>query len=242
MVLNVHTRSYDTEGDLHNHDFVQVVLPLSGALDIEVDGRGARLGGDTCAFVASGARHTQAGLQANASLVLETPSDLLPAEVFDDLSARRFFRMSTAMAHLIDFARLSPDGLLGAAQDSAAMAQLLVSTLGQGAPHPDPLADLRRAIQRAPGQDWTPANMAAHVGLSRSALYRLMRQSEDTPQRFVTALRLEAAQSAIHAGRASLAEIAHACGFSDQSALTRAMRRELDVTPGALRQDGTPGQ
>ena len=244
MVLNIHTRSYDTEGDLHSHDFVQVVLPLSGTLDIEVDGRGARLGGETCAFVTSGARHTQAGLRENASLVLETSPDLLPVEVFDDLAMRRFFRMSTAVAHLVDFARLSPAPLQGGSQDGAALARLLVSALGDSAPDPDPIADLRRVILRAPGDDWTPQRLAAHLGVSRSALYRLMAQEHATPQRFVTRTRLEAAQRAIRSGHAGLAEIAHATGFSDQSALTRAMRREWGVTPGGLRHGGetTPGQ
>ncbi|MDT1843101.1 helix-turn-helix domain-containing protein, partial [Acinetobacter baumannii] len=47
--------------------------------------------------------------------------------------------------------------------------------------------------------------------------------------------RLESARGLLAASRRSVADIALACGFADQTSLTRAMRRAFDVTPAAYR-------
>lgn len=36
-------RSYSGEVELHQHDFHQIVLPRSGAMEIELDGRGGKV-------------------------------------------------------------------------------------------------------------------------------------------------------------------------------------------------------
>jgi AraC family transcriptional regulator len=52
-------------------------------------------------------------------------------------------------------------------------------------------------------------------------------------------LRLEAARDALARPGSDLAEVAHACGFADQSHLTRAFRRAFGLTPGAYRRRRT---
>jgi AraC-like DNA-binding protein len=51
----------------------------------------------------------------------------------------------------------------------------------------------------------------------------------------VAALRLERAMARLAASDATIAEIALSCGYSDQSALTRALKRRHGVTPAAYR-------
>ena len=51
-------RSYSGEVELHEHDFLQIVLPQSGSMDIEVDGQGGRIDASQGVVIAAGARHT----------------------------------------------------------------------------------------------------------------------------------------------------------------------------------------
>ena len=74
------------------------------------------------------------------------------------------------------------------------------------------------------------------AGMSASALHASFRSEiGDTPARFISRERLRAAIALINDANLSIAEIAVRCGYSDQTALTRAMRRDLGVTPGELR-------
>ncbi|MEZ5921871.1 MAG: helix-turn-helix transcriptional regulator [Parvularculaceae bacterium] len=52
-----------------------------------------------------------------------------------------------------------------------------------------------------------------------------------SPRDYAKAARLERAMAKVAAGAGSLAEIAHACGFYDQSHLCRAFREKLAMTP-----------
>jgi transcriptional regulator GlxA family with amidase domain len=75
---------------------------------------------------------------------------------------------------------------------------------------------------------------AAGVGVSR--LHALFRSELDTsPHAWLLALRLERACAWLAGSARPIADVALAAGFSDQSALTRAMRDSLGVTPAAYR-------
>ncbi|TNC74718.1 helix-turn-helix transcriptional regulator [Rubellimicrobium roseum] len=249
MLPALHVRSYDGVGDLHAHDFVQVVLPVSGELEIEIEGRWARLSPALSAFVAPGAAHAQAGRSFNRSLILDLPEASLPDAVRDGLGHGRFFAPSPGVRRLLDFAALRTGEVEIGEDERAALACLLTGTLSRFGPSPRPLDLLRQAIRRDPAADWHVARLAREAGVSRSGLYRLLAdEGEATPGRLVTRVRLEVALGLITEPRLSLAEVALACGFSDQAALTRAMRRETGRTPGAWRRGtmgpkaGTPGQ
>ncbi|MEX0960525.1 MAG: AraC family transcriptional regulator [Burkholderiales bacterium] len=80
-------------------------------------------------------------------------------------------------------------------------------------------------------------DVADAVHVSGSHLTRLFRRALGvTPYRYLLQMRVENARSllAAGAGRRSLAEIASAVGFCDQSHLTRHCKRLLGATPGQL--------
>ncbi len=56
-----------------------------------------------------------------------------------------------------------------------------------------------------------------------------------SPHQYVLGQRLERARRALLTTDTAIADIAGACGFADQSHLTRTMRRHLGLTPNALR-------
>ena len=80
------------------------------------------------------------------------------------------------------------------------------------------------------------SELAEVTGLSESWLTRAFRQSlGTTPQRWLTALRLEAACTMMEDPAKSLAEIALATGFADQAHLTRSFRAKHGLPPGDWR-------
>lgn len=78
-------------------------------------------------------------------------------------------------------------------------------------------------------------DMASVVGLSRYHFLRAFKTSMGlTPHQYVVGQRVELAKRLITQNRFSLREIAHLCGFGDQSHLTRQFRRITGVTPKAF--------
>ncbi|WP_394827149.1 helix-turn-helix domain-containing protein [Pendulispora albinea] len=81
------------------------------------------------------------------------------------------------------------------------------------------------------------------VGLSMDRFERLVAQVFHlTPRQLLTKIRVEAASRLLREGQASVAAIAHACGYSDHSAFTRNFRATVGLTPRAFRQRLAPGR
>lgn len=93
--------------------------------------------------------------------------------------------------------------------------------------------------------DWIDANLggairlcdlAAVAGLSEFHFHRMFKASRGTsPHKWVLMRRIDAAKTGLQ-GRASIADIAAACGFSCQSHLTRTFRAQTGMTPAMYRQ------
>ena len=73
-------------------------------------------------------------------------------------------------------------------------------------------------------------------GLSPSHFARAFRGSTGMPpHRWLLNRRIEKAKDALHNTQASLAAVATACGFADQSHFTRVFTRFVGISPGAWR-------
>lgn len=219
---------------MHRHDHVQLVLPVIGQLEIEVGGRGGRLDAARAAFVAPGADHVQAGDGANRFLVVDcSPADLGEAAV-ERLRRQVFLPISPAARRLIEFVDLS--GRSMSSTTAWRCTPLLLEALLDVPQAPSRLEVLTRRIEAEPGLDWSVAAMAQAAGVSASRLHALFRSELDqTPQQLLSTLRLRAVQEALASSTKPIAEVAFQAGYSDQSALTRAMRRATGMTPGAYR-------
>jgi AraC-like DNA-binding protein len=78
--------------------------------------------------------------------------------------------------------------------------------------------------------------LARDAGLSVDRFERLVRRIFHlTPRQLLTQARLAAASTLLLDGDQSVADIAHACGYSDQSAFTRQFKAAVGVTPSAYR-------
>jgi AraC-like DNA-binding protein len=238
----IHVRSYGSPSAPDRHGFAQLVLPLSGTLALEIDGRGARLDPLNGAVVAPGAWHAQDSACANRSLIVDFDLD---AAATPDLTARLlerpFCALEPAARKLVDFmAILAGEGVAGPAAGAlAGWLPLLLDRLALDAPRPrSRLAALLARIELDPGLPWHTEAMARSAGLSVSRLHALFREEQGaTPHGWLLALRLARVQDWLAQGDAPIAELALRAGFGDQSALTRALRDATGMTPAAYRRE-----
>lgn len=235
--LALHLRSYGRDPGADRHAYAQLVLPLAGAIRLDIDGHADRLDPLRGACVAPGAWHSQTGDAGNRALILDVAAESLHGAPWERLLERRFMPLGPAARKLVEFM-----GLMGA-QHAAGPATLrgwtplLLDALTLAAPRPaSRLAALLARMEAAPGLAWTTESMANAAGLSVSRLHALFRTELDTsPRAWLQALRLAQARAWLAGTARPIADIALAAGFSDQSALTRALRNATGMTPAAYR-------
>ncbi len=229
-------RSYGVGGVMHRHAHVQFVLPVLGELEIEVGGRGGRLDLARAAFVPEGTDHDQLGRGENRFLVIDCATSDLDEAAVERLSRDPFLTIPAAARRLIEFIDLSRGGDFVPETVTRHGLPLLLGALLAEPERASRLGPLLRRIEAAPGRAWTVERMAAETGMSVSRLHaRFRRELDTTPQRWLTDLRLKAVQERLAGSDVSIAELAFQAGYSDQSALTRALRRATGLTPAAYR-------
>lgn len=234
--LSLDIRSYGQGGAADTHAFAQLVLPLGGSLEMDVEGHGGWLDRTRAAFVAPTARHAQASGSANRFLVVDVDAREFDGQTLERLSARRYLPVSPAAAHLIDYmaATLGDDDV---PQRAALWLPLLLQAIDRTTPTPaSRLATLLATMAANPERDWSATDMAARVGLSVSRLHAVFREELGTsPLAWIAERRLERARQWLAGTRLPLAEIALRCGYADQSAFTRAFGRAHGLAPAAYR-------
>lgn len=231
-------RSYGRSGAAHSHGFAQLVLPLAGAMALEVAGRGGVLRRGTAACVVPGHRHDQEARAANRFVVVDVEAAALGDRRLEQWADQPFLPVSPAAGHLIEYM----GSLLAAGTASSGQATLWLPLLLDALLPDRPaavvprLAGLLAALEADPFRGWSVAEMADRAALSPRRLHALFRQDLGaTPQGWLAGLRLARVQHWLTATDLSVAEIAYRAGYADQSALTRALRRQTGLTPAAYR-------
>jgi AraC family transcriptional regulator len=80
--------------------------------------------------------------------------------------------------------------------------------------------------------------LAEESGYSRAHFLRMFRAATGlTPHQYVLCLRLSRAQECLRQKKASIIDIAMACGFSSQSHMTSVFRHRLEMTPAEFRRN-----
>ncbi|WP_137174429.1 AraC family transcriptional regulator [Massilia sp. HP4] len=234
---DLHLRSYDRVHWGDRHDFAQLVLPVHGDVLLDIGERRGRLDPLHGALVAPGAWHAQSSQGANQSLIVDVDGAAFGHGPWQDLVERPFVALGPAARKLVEFMGL----LAREAAPPRALVQgwvpLLLDTLSLATPRANSrLAALLARIEAAPGLAWTTESMARAANLSVSRLHAVFREELDsTPHAWLLGCRLDRARALLAESHRTVADIALACGFSDQASLTRAMRRAFDTTPAAYR-------
>lgn len=229
-------RSYGDDGAAHRHAHVQFVLPVLGGLEIEIGGLGGRLDLGRAAFVAPDIEHDQLGLGENRFLIVDCDAASIGEAAVERLARDPFLAIPPAARRLIEFLDLSRIDYTVSESVARHGLPLLLDALLAGPARVSRLDPLLRRIEAAPGEAWTVERMAREAGMSVSRLHARFRAELDrTPQGWLTDLRLRGVQARLAGSDAPIARLAFEAGYADQSALTRAMRRAVGLTPAAYR-------
>jgi len=229
-------RSYGPKAYTHAHDHVQVVLPLAGGMAMEVGGRGDEVDVRQGVFIAPGISHTQAANAHNCFLILDCGLEDLGDAGCERLAAQPYLAISAATRQLLDYIELRRVGDVLPHALARHCLPLLLQQLAADAPVAARLRRLLQRIETAPGAAWPVERMAAEVHLSSSRLHALFKRELDTsPQAWLAELRLRKVIEALAESDMPIAALAVDGGWSDQTSLTRAMRRATGHTPAALR-------
>lgn len=236
MFLSLEVRSYERENpNLHHHDHTQLVLPIHGRMEIDVDGRGGCIDQSLAALVTPGSVHSQLTNVDSRFLVLDCAPTTLETLQIGRLAQRIYVPIPPATRRLIEFAEL-----IGNTQLSIAASQLGPLLLSSLSPDTcclsDPMEQLIARLRANPGANWSNEVMAQVTNMSMSQLHQRFRQLfEMSPQAWLTDLRIQEAQRWLRGTSLPISEIALRAGFSDQASLTRTMQRVSATTPAVYR-------
>lgn len=163
-------------------------------------------------------------------------------------------RMFTDSPELLSLGRLAADEVRVPRRGEMLLDGLLNAALGEifatADPEPAQVSGGLAPWQMAAVERLVRTNLSRHVGvaelsdaarLSESWFSHCFRQQTGhTPQRWQAQLRLDVAEEMMADQRLSLAEIAHATGFSDQAHLSRAFRLQHGQPPSTWRRNRFP--
>ncbi len=91
-------------------------------------------------------------------------------------------------------------------------------------------------IHREPERDWTVANLAAEVAMSRSSFSARFTELVGKPaMQYVTEWRMHMATDLLSEEQLSIAEVAVRLGYQSEAAFSRAFKRETGVSPSRAR-------
>lgn len=214
-------RRYGPSPGSHAHAHFQLLVGLDGALELEVDGRGARVGAGDALLVAPGQRHDFFSARGSTCLVLDSHDPLWadcaprPARTAPVNALAGY--LATALAEGRPLAALHGPSLLLEAWQPPRPSTRARRRL-------DWLALARWAQARLDGPLDVPA-LAREALLGPSQFARRCREETGlAPQAWLQRLRLARARQLRDQGLA-VKEVARRTGYRSPSALTAALRR-----------------
>ncbi len=243
-------RRYEGADRAHSHDHHQIVLPLQGWMEMDVDGRQEAVTGRHAAVIPAGRQHHFDVSAENHFLILDvTARDLSFAawppvpgrDLWAVAEAEPFVPLDPAFSRFCGFVanELTAYDQQGWAQDGLSRSLLEALARRMDLPQESEPVALGRAKAFMAARfeqtlDVGDIARAAHVSPSR--LFALFRDHLGTsPQGFLADLRMERAAGLLMKTELSVAQVALAVGYGDQSAFSRAFRRHLGQSPGAYR-------
>lgn len=222
-------RRYGASPGSHSHDHFQVLLGLSGALELEIEGRGLRVAAGGGCVIAPGDRHDFASARGSLCLVLDSSHS----------GWGRCIRPRGPLgpsAQALPLAQYLAGALLQAqplaqAHGPALLREAWLAGTGEGTAR---MASRRRAIDWARLWQWaaqhgnadlTVADLAERVHLSPSQFAARCREDLGIgAMAWLRGQRLAQARLLRDSGMA-VAEVARRSGYRSPSALTAALRR-----------------
>ena len=242
--VSVDLRSYGEERPKERHGFVQLVLPVAGQLEIDVCGLQETLSPSKGVLIHRDALHTQKSDGLNRSLIVDVDENSISAQLLDKFSSRPFIDLSQRTLRLVDYMRhVRHKGNDEVGTDALWASMLMESLANENPDVMSRLSALKALMEIDPFMPWSLERMADHADISVSRLHAIFREEfDETPHIWLSDTRMKKICALLAHSSLAIAEIADRAGFSDQTALTRAMKKMLGTTPAAYRRANSAQQ
>lgn len=227
----IETRRYREGAMRHRHAYHQIVLPLAGAMEMEIGGRAARLDDGCLAAIAAGEAHEFEAGEEGTFLVFDIPGAAGAADALGSAPFRRIDGALGGVCHALAriFAGREPG------RDEAQLGGAVLLGALTGAPGRVPPPRIARAMEIMRANLALPLSLPAvarEAGISERRLHAgFQAHLGTTPGRWLAEQRLGRARELLAQTSLPVSQIAADVGYSDPAAFARAYRRAFGEAP-----------
>lgn len=236
--LTLDLRSYSRSADSHQHDYHQLVLPVSGELEMTVNHTSGLVGSAQASVIAAGHDHAFSAPDDNCFVVADIPDQLAPE--LEKLPA--FIELTPALAQYVSFLHLHlQQQQAGTSQRQMLLLllQLLQEQYGKAVTPDRRIAAAQSYLDQHFGQPVTIAQLAAIANLSPRHLNTLFRQSLGmTPQQYLLEKRMQRAWQLLSQTSLTIQQVAEQVGYQNLSAFSDRFRKHFNRAPSYFRRSG----
>jgi len=239
MSIHLELRSYRGR-DRHRHDYSQILLPMQGAMRLDVEGHRSVVSSNCVAIIPREHEHDFVPTADCSMLILDVEAGAFAGEAEPALLRDLVPSLTRVEPWLWRmFRQLGAEVEAGAcrAEDAARMAmaglQLIQPTV---TPRPLSRAEGRVVDVASHGGAGSVAEMARTAGLGQSRFHALFRATtgQSPKQSQLTRLFEEAADQLVTTAL-PVSEIAYALGYENASSFNRQFKRRFGLTPSEFR-------
>ena len=235
--LLIDVRCYGEQNDSHSHDYHQLVLPVSGVLELEVEGRGGQVKANQAAVICSQNRHAFAAFEDNQFIVADVP--LQCANMLDRLPD--FLPLSPSLSSYIHFiaTRLQHAPLSEQTQQQILMLLLdLMSEQLQTNLQIDKRVNLARSFLDDHVADKVAlGDVAGASHLSVRQLSQLFKQQMGlSPLQYLQQIRMKQAANQLTQSNESIQSVAESVGYNSLAAFSDRFKKHFGHSPKYFRQ------
>ncbi|PZR93982.1 MAG: AraC family transcriptional regulator [Stutzerimonas stutzeri] len=242
MSIHLELRSY-RGGDRHRHDYSQILLPMQGAMRLDVEGHRSVVSSQCVAIIPREHEHDFEPTADCSMLILDVEAGAFAGEAEPALLRDPVPSLTRVEPWLWRmFRQLGAEVEAGACRPSDA-ARMAMAGLQLVAPRamPRPLSRAEgRVIEVAhSGGAGSVAEMARTAGLGQSRFHALFRATtgQSPKQAQLTRLFDEAAELLVKTAL-PISEIAYGLGYQNASSFNRQFRRRFGLAPSEFRAAG----
>lgn len=237
MSIHLEVRSY-RGGDRHWHDFSQILLPMQGAMRLDIEGRSRIVSSNCVAVIPRQCEHDFEPSADCSMLILD-----VEAAAFADGAAPALLCSGMPSLTRIEpwlwrlFRQLAAEVEAGAcrAHDAARLTMAGLHLIGPGE-RPRPWSRSERSVLAVAQKATGVAEMARMAGLGQSQFHALFRATTgQSPKQLQLSRRFEGAADRLINTSASISEIAYGLGYQNVSSFNRQFKRRFGLTPSEFR-------
>lgn len=231
FVLSI--RQYTRQTARHRHDHGQIVIPIRGQIQIDMDNFSGKISVSQGIVISQMQWHAFSASSEAAFLVadLDLPENLLalPTPVFV---------LTPSLQQYVTFAEVQ---LLCSANEQvfSASETLLIALLQEQNPCSPPDKRIQQALHRIHQQFNQPIsieNLAAVACLAPTQFKKVFKaQTGSTPGQYIQQVRMQTAKQLLRHSDTPITNIAEQCGYQDSTAFSRRFRQFYGVSPRSFR-------